>query len=328
MEGISVSSIMKKDKSTKRIFLSAFLSVLSIIILLFSISLSSCKSAATEKSLKNGGKTEAGGKQFSNEGLIVGGSTTMLEVSNMWAETFMEKNGGKITVNGGGSGEGIKSLTDRTADIANSSRAMKEEEKKNASGNGVDVKEYPVLWDGIAIVVSNNVTVNEITFEQLSKIYKGEITNWNEIGGQDGLIVAAARDSSSGTGEYFLQEIVRLGSKDSQDDYSDKCLLLQTNADMTTQVSGNENIIGYIGLGYLKLAGDSLKALKVKAKSNPVPVAPSIDTVKDKSYPISRKLYVYADMNDFTKIAQAFIEFILSPDGQNIGAEAGFVPVK
>ena len=113
MEAISVNNIMKKDKNTKRIFLSTFLSVLSIIILLFSISLSGCKSAATENTLKNSGQTEAGDKQFSNEGLIVGGSTTMLEVSNMWAETFMEKNGGKITVNGGGSGEGIKSLTDQ-----------------------------------------------------------------------------------------------------------------------------------------------------------------------------------------------------------------------
>lgn len=319
---------MKKVNKTKRSFILAFVSVLSIIALFFSISLAGCKSAATETSSKNGGQTEAGGKQFSNEGLTVGGSTTLLEVSNMWAETFMEKNGGEITVNGGGSGEGIKSLIDQTTDLANSSRAMKTEELKSASDKGVDVKEYAVLWDGIAVVVSNNVSVEEITFDQLSKIYKGEITNWNEIGGQDGLIVAAARDSSSGTGEYFLQEIVRLGNKDSKDDYSDKCLLLQTNADMSTQVSENENIIGYIGLGYLKLAGDSLKALKVKAKSDSNPVAPSIDTVKGKSYPISRELYVYTNTNNFSKIAQAFVDFILSPDGQNIGVEAGFVSVK
>jgi phosphate transport system substrate-binding protein len=319
---------MKKFSNTNKAFLLAFVSVLSIITLLLSISLAGCKSAATETPSKDGGQAEAGEKQFSNESLTVSGSTTLLEVSNMWAESFMDKNGGEITVNGGGSGEGIKSLIDHTTDLANSSRAMKAEEQKSASDNGVDVKEYAVLWDGIAIVVSNNVTVEEITFEQLSKIYKGEITNWKEIGGQDGLIVAAARDSSSGTGEYFLQEIVRLGNKDSQDDYSDKCLLLQTNADMTIQVSGNENIIGYIGLGYLKLAGDSLKALKVKAKSDSSPVMPSIDTVKDKSYPISRELYVYADMNNFSKISQAFIDYILSTDGQNIGVEAGFVPVK
>jgi phosphate transport system substrate-binding protein len=319
---------MKNEKSKKSGFLLAFLSVLSIIVLLLSVVITGCKAAATETSSKDGSQTNAGGKQFSNETLTVSGSTTLLEVSNMWAETFMEKNGGEITVNGGGSGEGIKSLIDKTTDLANSSRSMKAEEKKNASDNGVGVKEYAVLWDGIAIVVSKNVTIEEISFEQLSKIYKGEITNWKEIGGQDGLIVAAARDSSSGTGEYFLQEVVRLGNKDSQDDYSDKCLLLQTNADMTTQVSENENIIGYIGLGYLKLAKDSLKALKVKVKSDSNPVAPSIDTVKDKSYPISRELYIYTDTNNFSKIAQAFIDFILSPDGQNIGTEAGFVPVK
>ena len=319
---------MRKDTSAKRAFLLAFLSVLSIIILLFLIVLTGCKAAATEIASNNGGQTEVGGKQFSNEILTVGGSTTLLEVSNMWAEVFMEKYGGEITVNGGGSGEGIKSLIDKTTDLANSSRSIKQEEQKNAFGNGVDVKEYAVLRDGIAVVVSNNVTIEEITFEQLSKIYKGEITNWKDIGGQDGLIVAAARDSSSGTGEYFLQKIVRLDNNDSKDDYSDKCLLLQTNADMSTQVSKNENVIGYIGLGYLKLAKDSLKPLKVKAGSNSSPVGPSIDTVKDKSYPISRELYIYADMNNYSKIAQAFIDFILSPEGQNIGTEAGFVPLK
>ncbi len=320
--------MIKTDKSTKRAFLFAFLSVVSIISLLFAVVLAGCSSATAQTSSKGGSQAEAGSKQFSNEILTVGGSTTLLEVSNMWAEVFMEKYGGELTLNGGGSGEGIKSLIDKTTDLANSSRSIKEEEKKNASDNGVDVKEYAVLWDGIAIVVSNNVTVEEITFVQLSKIYKGEITNWKDVGGQDALIAAAARDSSSGTGEYFLQEVVRLGSKDSQDDYSDKCLLLQTNADMANQVSENDNIIGYIGLGYLKLAEGSLKPLKVKADSSSNPVNPSVDAVKDKSYPISRELYVYADMNDFSIIAKGFIDFILSADGQNIGIEAGFVPIK
>lgn len=331
MEEIAVNNMLKvteKENKTKRSFLSAFPALLSVILLLLLSVISGCGTAVVGSSSKDGSQADTQAKQFSNEILTVGGSTTLLEVSNLWAEIFMEKNGGKITVNGGGSGEGIKSIIDQTTDLANSSRAMKEEEKKNASDNGVDLKEFTVLWDGIAIVVSNNVSVEEITLEQLSKIYKGEITNWKEIGGQDGLITVAARDSSSGTGEYFVQEIVRLGVKDSKDDYSDKCLLLQTNGDMTTQVSENKNIIGYIGLGYLKLAEGSLKALKVKTKIDSAGVYPSIDTIKDNSYPVSRALYVYADSNNFSKITQSFIDFILSPEGQKIGIETGFVPVK
>jgi phosphate transport system substrate-binding protein len=319
---------MKKDYKIKRTYIPAGILLLTVIIFLFLNVFTGCKPAATDAVSNNGNQTEAGGKQFGSEILTVAGSTTLLEVSNMWAEDFMKKYGGQITVNGGGSREGIKSLIDKKTNLANSSRSIKEEEKKNASANGVDVKEYAVLWDGIAIVVSKNVGVEEITFEQLSKIYKGEITNWKDVGGADAQIVAAARDSSSGTGQYFLEEIVRLGSKDSKDDYSDKCLLLQTNADVTNQVSENENIIGYIGLGYLKLAKDSLKALKVKNDSASSFVAPSVETVKDKSYPISRELYVYADANDFSDISQAFIDFILSSDGQDIGLAAGFVPVK
>ncbi len=205
---------------------------------------------------------------------------------------------------------------------------MKDSEKQEAASKGIDLKEYIVLWDGIAVIVSKNVNVSELTFDQLSKIYKGEITNWKDVGGADTEIIAAARESSSGTGEYFLANIVRLGNSESQDEYSDKCLLLQTNADMVAQVSGNENIIGYVGLGYLKEAGDTVNAVKIKKDSSSSAVSPSVETVKDRSYPISRELYVYADGNKITELAQAYLDFILSADGQQIGIDAGFVPLK
>jgi phosphate transport system substrate-binding protein len=259
---------------------------------------------------------------------VVSGSTTLLEVANAWAEDFMAKFGGSITINGGGSGEGIKSLIDGTTDLANASRSMKDSEKQGAASKGIDLKEYIVLWDGIAVIVSKNVNVSELTFDQLSKIYKGEITNWKDVGGADAEIVAVARESSSGTGEYFLENIVRLGNKESQDEYSDKCLLLQTNADMVAQVGGNENIIGYVGLGYLKEAGDKVNAVKIKKDSSSSAVLPSVETVTDRSYPISRELYVYADGNKITELAQAYLDFILSAAGQQIGIDAGFVPVK
>jgi phosphate transport system substrate-binding protein len=319
--------ITKQIKNSNKILLMA-ISLLAVLFLATTI-FTGCKTTATQViDTSASDETNSSSSKFDGQELVVSGSTTLLEVANAWAEDFMAKFGGSITVNGGGSGEGIKSLMDATTDLANASRSMKDTEKEEAASKGIDLKEYVVLWDGIAVIVSKNVNVSELTFDQLSKIYKGEITKWKDVGGADAEIIAAARESSSGTGEYFLANIVRLGNSESQDEYSDKCLLLQTNADMVAQVSGNENIIGYVGLGYLKEAGDTVNAVKIKKDSSSSAVSPSVETVKDRSYPISRELYVYADGNKITELAQAYLDFILSPDGQKIGIDAGFVPVK
>ena len=320
--------ITKQIKNSNKILLMA-ISLLAVLFLA-TIIFTGCKTTATQvtDTSKASDEANSSSSKFNGQELVVSGSTTLLEVANAWAEDFMAKFGGSITINGGGSGEGIKSLIDGTTDLANASRSMKDSEKQEAASKGIDLKEYIVLWDGIAVIVSKNVNVSELTFDQLSKIYKGEITNWKDVGGADAEIIAAARESSSGTGEYFLENIVRLGNKESQDEYSDKCLLLQTNADMVAQVSGNENIIGYVGLGYLKEAGDTVNAVKIKKDSSSSAVSPSVETVTDRSYPISRELYVYADGNKMTELAQAYLDFILSADGQQIGIDAGFVPVK
>jgi phosphate transport system substrate-binding protein len=320
--------IRKQIKNSNKILLMA-ISLLAILFLATTI-FTGCKTTATQvtDTSKESGEANSSLSKFNDQELVVSGSTTLLEVANAWAENFMAKFGGSITVNGGGSGEGIKSLIDGTTDLANASRTMKDSEKEEAVLKGIDLKEHVVLWDGIAVIASKNVNVSELTFDQLSKIYKGEITNWKDIGGADAEIIAAARESSSGTGEYFLENIVRLGNNESQDEYSDKCLLLQTNADMVAQVGGNENIIGYVGLGYLKEAGDTVNAIKIKKDSSSSTVSPSVETVKDRSYPISRELYVYADGNKITELSQAYLDFILSAEGQQIGIDAGFVSVK
>lgn len=320
--------ITKQIKNSNKILLMA-ISLLAVLFLATTI-FTGCKTVATQvtDTSKASDETNSLSSKFNNQELVVSGSTTLLEVANAWAEDFMAKFGGSITINGGGSGEGIKSLIDGTTDLANASRSMTDLEKQEAASKGINLKEYIVLWDGIAVIVSKNINVSELTFDQLSKIYKGEITNWKDVGGAEAKIIAAARESSSGTGQYFLENIVRLGNKKSQDEYSDKCLLLQTNADMVAQVGGNENIIGYVGLGYLKEAGDTVNAVKIKKDSNSSAVSPSVETVKDRSYPISRELYVYADGNKMTELVQAYLDFILSADGQKIGIDAGFVPVK
>ena len=299
---------------------SKFLSVIIVgiaALLINSMILAGCKD--TVKTSKES-VTAEGSKVLPYEGqeLVISGSTTLLQVSEAWASAFMEKYGGTIIVNGGGSGGGIADMINGINDLANASRQIKDEELQAAKDAGLDVQEYIVLYDGIAVIVSSNVSVEDLTIEELSKIYTGEITNWQDVGGDNAEIVVIARDSSSGTGEYFLKEVVQLG-KTVENDYSETALRLQSNADVVNQVKNNDNAIGYIGLGYLE---ESLKTVKVEG------VEPTVDTVKDGSYPISRGLYVYAPDKELSEIAQAYIDFIFSDEGQEIGLQEGFVPLK
>jgi phosphate transport system substrate-binding protein len=264
---------------------------------------------------------------FTNERLSVTGSTTTLEVSQLWAEAFMAKFGGQITISGGGSGVGIADLINKTNDLTNSSRAIKSSEKDKAKAAGVDVKEYKVLLDGIAVVTSKNINISELTLNQMADIYTGNITNWKEVGGPDAPILAIARDSSSGTGEFFLQKVVQLNQTNTND-YSDNALRLQSNADVVNQVEANNNAIGYIGMGYLKDAGSKVNLIKVKFADNTPSIGPNNQTVADFSYPISRYCYIYANGNKLSKIAKAYLDFVLSPEGQEIVVKAGFVKVK
>ncbi len=283
----------------------------------------SAQSQEQNETSSDNGQSE---KKFEDQTLTITGSTTLLEVAQMWAEAFMTTNGGKITVNGGGSGEGIASLLNGTTDLANASREMKEDEFAAAEANGQDIKEYVVLFDGICVITSKNIDLKELSIEQLSDIFTGRITNWNEIGGPDADIVAAARDTNSGTGEYFLERVVQKNKTEKDNDYSEMCLRLQSNSDVVNQVAGNENTIGYIGIGYLKSAGENVNLVAVKDGGSAV--LPSVETVADKSYPIARDLYIYGNSGTMTEIANAFMEFVLGPEGQALGQDAGFVGVK
>ena len=271
--------------------------------------------------------TAANEVKFTNEELNISGSTTTLEVSQLWSEAFMAKFGGQVSISGGGSGVGIADLINKTNDLANSSRAIKSSEKDKAKAAGVDVKEYKVLIDGICLVTSKNINVPELTLNQLADIYIGNITNWNQVGGPDTPILAIARDSSSGTGEFFLQKVIQLNQTNTND-YSDNALRLQSNADIVNQVEANDSAIGYIGMGYLKEAGNKLNLVKVKFDANTPSIAPTNQTVADFTYPISRYCYIYANGNKLSAIAKAYLDFVLSADGQNIVEQAGFVKVK
>jgi len=282
------------------------------------LSFAGCGTGEENASSAGGLDSHDSGLPYEGEELVLSGSTTLLQVSGAWADAFMKEYGGTVIINGGGSGGGIADLINGVTDLANASRQIKDEELDAGKNAGYDIQEYTVLYDGIAVIVSSNVPVEDLTIEQLSKIYTGEITNWKEVGGDDVGIVVVARDSSSGTGEYFLEEVVQMGKTLEDNDYSENALRLQSNADVVNQIKDNDHMISYIGLGYL---GQSLKSVKVEG------VEASVETVKDGSYPISRGLYVYSPSKELEPIAGAYLDFVMGDDGQEIGLEEGFVPI-
>lgn len=266
----------------------------------------------------------AGGR-FEDRELVIQGSDTLLEVSMYWVETFSNANPGvNISVTGGGSGTGIAALINKTVDLANASRSIKDSEIEAAESQGINIQEFIVAWDGISVVINKGNTVTELSIEQISKIYTGEITNWSEVGGEDGEILVTSRDSSSGTFEYFKERVVQMDRMMKDNDYTQMALFLASNAAIREEVSGNENAIGYIGLGYLD---GSIKAVNIIGEEATEGVEPSIENVQNGSYPISRPLFIYVPDADMTDLERAFLDFVLGEEGQAIALDIGFVPL-
>lgn len=244
--------------------------------------------------------------------LTIQGSTTVLPIAQAAAEAYMDNNpDADITVRGGGSGTGIAALIDGATDIADASRPMKTKEIKTAREKGVNPVANVVARDGIAVVVHPNNPINKISKEDIQKIYTGEITRWDNVGGR-GSIVVVSRDAASGTFEAF-NELALEKAK-----LTDGALMLASNLEVARTVAQTPGAIGYVGLGYLT---DEIKALQVDG------ILPSEETVNDGTYPLARPLFMYTPGNP-KGLAKSFIEFVMSPAGQEIVKEAGFVPVK
>ncbi len=252
------------------------------------------------------------------------GSDTLVNLALAWAEAYAQvRPRVRISVTGGGSGTGIAALINGTVDIANASRAMKPEEIEKARANGIEPVEFTVARDAIAVVVHPSNPVDGLTLQQLSDIYTGKITNWQEVGGEDRPIVLLSRESNSGTYMYFLENVVRLGNKDSALLFSPDALLMPSSEGISAEIRQNPNAIGYDGLGYVT---PDQKVLAVARDSSGPYVLPSVDTVNDGSYPIARPLYMYTAGEPGGEV-KAYLDWILS-DGQRIVPELGFVPLR
>jgi phosphate transport system substrate-binding protein len=253
------------------------------------------------------------------------GSDTMVNLALAWAEAYGAAHPEvRLSVTGGGSGTGLAALINGTVDIANASRAIKDEERKAAEGNGVNPVEFVVARDAIAVIVNLNNPVRQLTLPQLSDIYSGKITNWRAVGGEDRPIVLLSRETNSGTHVYFLENVLRLGQKDNKTLFSPDTLLMPSSEGISAEVRQNPNAIGYDGLGYVTA---DMKTIAVAKDANGPYVLPSVATVNDKSYPIARDLYMYT-RGEPTKVIKAYLDWVLGPEAQKIVADLGFVPVK
>jgi phosphate transport system substrate-binding protein len=252
------------------------------------------------------------------------GSDTIVNLALAWAEKYQNDHPEiRISVTGGGSGTGIASLINGTVDIANASRQIKEEEVAEAKANGIEPLEHIIARDAIAVIVNPENPVSELTLKQISDIYSGKITNWSEVGGEDRPIVRLSRETNSGTHVYFLETVLRLGSKEDKTLFSMDTLLLPSSEGIIAEVRQNPNAIGYDGLGYVP---KDLKMIAIAEQDGGAYVLPSIATVNDKTYAIARDLYMYTD-GEPTGIIKEYLDWIFSPEAQEIVAKLGFVPV-
>lgn len=251
------------------------------------------------------------------------GSDTMVNAAQMVSEEFMKQYPHVfVAVTGGGSGVGIASLINKTCEVAAASRDMKPKEIEMANKRGVFPNEIIVAYDGVAVIVNNNNPIDKLTIEDLHNIFTGKITNWKHLGGKDLQIVTLSREVSSGTYVYFKEHVIQLGKKDNKEEFSPHTLLLTSSQTIVEEVAGNEGAIGYMGMGYVS---NRTKPLMLEKNGEFYP--PDIDNVLKQTYSLSRPLYFYTDGVP-TGITKLFIDFTLSPKGQEQFSETGFVPLR
>ena len=255
------------------------------------------------------------------------GSDTMVNLVQILAEAYMEKHPqNPLAVLGGGSGTGIAALINGTCDIANHTRPMKDKEIKMAKDNGVIPHRFIIAVDGLSVIVNEKNPISEMTMDQMGAIYRGEITNWKEVGGPDGFISLYGRQSNSGTYDFF-QELV-LGKQN----YSQDMMQMNGNAQILEGVTRDKLGIGYIGVGYT-LDSDGkvrkgIKILKVAKESGATAYSP-LDkaAIYSGDYPVARPLFQSSAGTPQGSVLD-FIKFEISEEGQKIVGREGFFSIR
>ncbi len=270
--------------------------------------------------------TQAGGKPESIQNI---GSDTMVNLAQAWAEEYANIDQGvSVEVSGGGSGVGIAALINGTASIANTSRRLEPEEALKAKQvTGKDPQEYLVGYDGLAVYVHKNNPIESISMEELGEIYRenGKILSWSDLGvhaipgAKSDKLIRVSRQNNSGTYHYFRETVV--GKKA---DFKQGSLDMNGSKDVVELVSRTPGAIGYSGLGY---ATSGVKVLKVSRKKGGPSVMPSNATVLDKTYPISRPMFMYTPGEPDAAVKK-YLAWVLSDAGQQIVVHTGYVPLR
>jgi len=257
--------------------------------------------------------------QVNAQKIKIKGSDTVLPLTQKEAEVYMKKNAdASLMVTGGGSGVGIAALLNGTTDIAQASRSLKLDEKMKLQDAGKAYKETIIAYDALAVIVNPANKVSQLTREQLEGIFTGKITNWKQVGGEDMKMVVYSRETSSGTYEFFKEHVLK------GKNYATSALLMPATGAIVQSVSQTKGAIGYIGLAYIE---KTVKALKVSFDKGKTFTGPSVETAKNKSYPITRPLFYYY-LKSVEKMVSPYVNFVLSPAGQQLVLATGYVPLK
>lgn len=265
------------------------------------------------------GSSDAGpASESGNRPITIKGSDTMVILGQRFAEEYMKNNPGVvIQVNGGGSGTGIAALINGTVDLAQSSRPMKDGEKADVEKRrSAKLNETPVALDALAVFVNEGNPVRELSIDQLSAIYTGKVTNWNQVGGGNAPIVLYGRENSSGTYEYFKEHVLNKA------DFAPRTQTLQGTAAVINAVSRDRNGIGYGGIAYAQ----GVRAIGVKKDAASPMVEPKEENVANGTYPVARHLYFYWVSTAPSEIQQ-FVQWATSVDGQKLVEQVGYFPL-
>jgi len=258
--------------------------------------------------------TSSGQKQT----ITISGSTTVLPIVQKAADQYMAAHSdADIQVSGGGSGVGIQAIGAKTVDIGMSSREVTSAEKAKYPAFNI----ITVAHDGIAVIVNPQNEIQYITPDQVKNVYLGKVTKWTEISGANvpntnNAIVLVGRDSASGTRSYFDESVLLKATP------SSKMLEKNSNGAVTQTIAQTPGAIGYVSIGYVS---SDVKAVPIWYNADKI-ITPSAATVKDKSYPLSRDLYIITNGQP-SGLTKDFIDYILSADGQKIVADEGYVPI-
>ncbi|HIH42544.1 TPA: PstS family phosphate ABC transporter substrate-binding protein [Candidatus Woesearchaeota archaeon] len=261
-------------------------------------------------------KQKASGKE-----IVIKGSDTIVQLVANLAEAYSVNNPSvRLSVTGGGSGTGIAALINGEVEIADSSRAIKDKELKQAEANGIKALEFIIARDMLSVIVNPDNPIDRLTIEQVSRIFKGEITNWKDVGGNNEKISLFGRQSTSGTYIYFQEEVVK-------DDYSPEMRNMEGTQAIVDATRQDKSSIGYAGLGYIvdengKLL-DGIKVVQIAKDGDSEFITP-LDASKIADYAINRPLFQYVVQKPDAFASYNFILFELSKEGQDIVKSSGY----